>query len=73
MTESRPDLHKILDSLKPFQRATVEHAFRRLWTDEDRVDRFLVADEVGLGKTLVAKGSPRVRSTICGTRSDPSP
>ncbi|MFB2572707.1 helicase-related protein [Micrococcus sp. IITD107] len=56
MTESRPGLHKILDSLKPFQRATVEHAFRRLWTDEDRVDRFLVADEVGLGKTLVAKG-----------------
>lgn len=56
MTEQRPDLVRILDGLKPFQRATVDHGFRRLWLDEDRVDRFLVADEVGLGKTLVAKG-----------------
>lgn len=50
------DHEAILDGLKPFQRATVDHVFRRLWTDEDCVDRFLVADEVGLGKTLVAKG-----------------
>lgn len=50
------DLDSVLSRLKPFQRATVDHAFRRLWTDEDRVDRFLVADEVGLGKTLIAKG-----------------
>ncbi|MDI3331911.1 MAG: DEAD/DEAH box helicase [Micrococcus sp.] len=56
MTETRPDVEGILNGLKPFQRATVEHAYRRLWQDEDRVDRFLVADEVGLGKTLVAKG-----------------
>src|SRR5699024_8759004 len=46
----------LLAGLKPFQRATVDHAFRRLWTDEDPVHRFLVADEVGLGKTLIAKG-----------------
>src|SRR5699024_2483611 len=50
------DAEELLAGLKPFQRATVEHAFRRLWTDEDRVHRFLVADEVGLGKTLIAKG-----------------
>ena len=50
------DVDALLASLKPFQRATVEHAFRRLWTDEDPVHRFLVADEVGLGKTLIAKG-----------------
>jgi hypothetical protein len=46
----------VLDSLKDFQRDTVEHVFRRLWTDADATRRFLVADEVGLGKTMVAKG-----------------
>ncbi|WP_022919745.1 DEAD/DEAH box helicase [Ruania albidiflava] len=56
MSAQRPDLGRILGGLKPFQRATVDHAFGRLWLDEDAVDRFLVADEVGLGKTLVAKG-----------------
>ncbi|WP_053918251.1 helicase-related protein [Brachybacterium sp. SW0106-09] len=50
------DVDALLAGLKPFQRATVDHAFRRLWTDEDLVSRFLVADEVGLGKTLIAKG-----------------
>ncbi|HLR93649.1 MAG TPA: hypothetical protein VK053_03925 [Jiangellaceae bacterium] len=50
------DVEDLLSRLKPFQRATVDHAFRRLWTDDDAVDRFLVADEVGLGKTLIAKG-----------------
>jgi len=56
VTEQRPDVEAILGGLKPFQRATVEHAYARLWADEDRVDRFVVADEVGLGKTMVAKG-----------------
>lgn len=54
--DQRPDSSAILASLKPFQRKTVEHVFRRLWTDRDPVDRFLVADEVGLGKTMIAKG-----------------
>ncbi|MPY12098.1 helicase-related protein [Arthrobacter bussei] len=53
---ARPDVEAMLSGLKPFQRRTVDHAFGRLWLAEDRVDRFLVADEVGLGKTLVAKG-----------------
>lgn len=52
----RPDIDTILSGLKPFQRATVDHTFSRLWTDPDAVDRFLVADEVGLGKTMIAKG-----------------
>ncbi|WNM23527.1 helicase-related protein [Demequina capsici] len=52
----RPDTERILSSLKDFQRDTVEYATRRLWTDRDPVKRFLVADEVGLGKTMVAKG-----------------
>ena len=56
MTDERPDLEQILVGLKPFQLATVEHVFARLWGDSHSVDRFLVADEVGLGKTLVAKG-----------------
>ena len=52
----KPDSEHILASLKDFQRNTVEYAFNRLWGAEDQVKRFLVADEVGLGKTMVAKG-----------------
>lgn len=46
----------VLARLKDFQLRTVEFAYRRLFLDEDAVRRFLVADEVGLGKTLVARG-----------------
>jgi len=46
----------VLRDLKDFQRETVDYVFRRLYTDEDRTRFFLVADEVGLGKTLVARG-----------------
>ena len=45
-----------LDVLKDFQLRTVEYVFRRLWKDDPPALRFLVADEVGLGKTLVARG-----------------
>ncbi|WP_017942209.1 MULTISPECIES: helicase-related protein [unclassified Thioalkalivibrio] len=45
----------VLASLKPFQRRTVDYAFERLFA-ADGSGRFLVADEVGLGKTLVARG-----------------
>ena len=44
-----------LGRLKDFQRETVHYAFDQLFRDE-RARRFLVADEVGLGKTLVARG-----------------
>ena len=40
---------------KPFQRATVDAA-ARAYSDPDGSRRFLVADEVGLGKTVVARG-----------------
>jgi len=53
---SRPDPEAILATLKSFQRRTVDHAFHRLFEAEDSTQRFLVADEVGLGKTLVARG-----------------
>ena len=52
----RPSVESSLRPLKPFQRRTVEHAFHRLFTAQDGTGRFLVADEVGLGKTLVARG-----------------
>jgi hypothetical protein len=47
---------RVLAGLKGFQRKTVDHVFRRMYTDRDPSTRFLVADEVGLGKTLVARG-----------------
>jgi hypothetical protein len=51
----RPDVEQELGRLKDFQRSTVDYVFDRLY-GEDPVRRFLVADEVGLGKTLVARG-----------------
>lgn len=50
------DPEPVLATLKDFQRDTVNYVFRRLYEDADRTRRFLVADEVGLGKTLVARG-----------------
>lgn len=44
-----------LAGLKDFQRKTVEYVFKRLYGNEP-TSRFLIADEVGLGKTLVARG-----------------
>lgn len=45
-----------LGSLKAFQRRTVDYVFGRFYDPENPVFQFLVADEVGLGKTLVARG-----------------
>lgn len=57
MTEQgRPDVAQELAGLKDFQRKTVDLVHARLWDPKDPVRRFLVADEVGLGKTLVARG-----------------
>lgn len=42
--------------LKDFQRTTVEHVHSRFFDPTDPSFRFLVADEVGLGKTMVARG-----------------
>lgn len=49
------DAAPVLEGLKAFQRNTVEYVFERLYGAQ-AVSRFLVADEVGLGKTLVARG-----------------
>lgn len=56
MRTAPPDPAPVLAGLKDFQRRTVEYAFRRLYTDQDPTRRLLIADEVGLGKTLVARG-----------------
>jgi hypothetical protein len=53
---SPPDPELVLRGLKDFQRDTVEYVFKRLYLDSDTSRRFLIADEVGLGKTLVARG-----------------
>jgi len=44
-----------LAGLKDFQRQTVDYVFERMYGPQP-TSRFLVADEVGLGKTLVARG-----------------
>ncbi len=56
MNETVCNAERVLQRLKDFQRRTAEYVFRRFYLDSDSTNRFLVADEVGLGKTLVAKG-----------------
>jgi hypothetical protein len=53
MTGYEQDL--TLAGLKDFQRATVDHVAHRFYHD-DPTRRFLVADETGLGKSIVARG-----------------
>jgi len=54
--ENEPfDAGAALAQLKRFQRRTVDYVFDRLH-GADPVRQFLVADEVGLGKTMVARG-----------------
>ena len=55
-TPSRPNVEAVMRGLKDFQRDTVNYVYGRLFLAEDRQRRFLIADEVGLGKTLVARG-----------------
>lgn len=56
MSEQRPNVEYELRDLKDFQRRTVDRVHERLWSETDPSHRFLVADEVGLGKTMVARG-----------------
>ena len=51
----KPDIAKVFSRLKDFQRESAEYAFARLYGPQP-TRRFLVADEVGLGKTHVARG-----------------
>lgn len=56
VNETLPQKSAILIGLKDFQRTTVDYVFRRLYNKQGGAKRFLIADEVGLGKTLVARG-----------------
>ena len=49
------NVERVLGALKGFQRRSVEYVYERLYGG-DATRRFLLADEVGLGKTLVARG-----------------
>lgn len=55
MVEEKIIASRFLGQLKDFQLRTVNHVCDRLYGG-DGTGRFLVADEVGLGKTLVARG-----------------
>jgi hypothetical protein len=55
MHEVFEQIEKTLAGLKDFQRASVERVIENFFT-EGNSERILVADEVGLGKTIVAKG-----------------
>ena len=56
MTQQRINVEAVLAELKGFQRNTARWAFERMFADQNPAVRFLVADEVGLGKTHIAKG-----------------
>ena len=56
MPYSSSSAEKGLAGLKDFQRKTVDYVFERLYDRNNPTFRFLVADEVGLGKTHVARG-----------------
>ena len=56
MSDKHFEAAAALAPLKAFQRRTVDYVFDRLYGDQDPVRQFLVADEVGLGKTMVARG-----------------
>ncbi|KAA0115077.1 DEAD/DEAH box helicase [Mycolicibacterium sp. P9-22] len=51
-----PDVAQILAGLKGFQRDAVEHIIDRLYRSAGGSGRYLVADETGLGKSVVARG-----------------
>lgn len=59
----------VLQGLTDFQRRTVEHAMAQLH-DPASSGRFLVADETGLGKSMVARGA--IAKTIELLQDDPS-
>ena len=52
MTKQLNGAERVLARLKDFQRRSVDYVFRRFYLDQDTTNRFLVADEVGLGKTI---------------------
>ena len=56
MSGQHINVEAVLADLKDFQRRTARWTFERMFAEQDPAIRFLVADEVGLGKTHVARG-----------------
>src|ERR1043166_3810342 len=54
--------------LAPFQTATVEAAMQALSPRSEGLHRYLVADEVGLGKTVVARAVIAQLQALCPDR-----
>lgn len=52
--DAQAHIEKTIKGLKDFQLATVSHIIKQFYVGKK--NRILVADEVGLGKTIVAKG-----------------
>ncbi len=52
----KANVNAVLGGLKDFQRDTVEYVYKQMYAERNPAHRFLVADEVGLGKTYVARG-----------------
>lgn len=50
------DTEQILAGLKGFQRDAVDHVIERLYRAPNSIGRFLIADETGLGKSVIARG-----------------
>ena len=50
------DVEQILQGLRGFQRDAVDHVIDRLYRTPGGSGRFLVADETGLGKSIIARG-----------------
>jgi hypothetical protein len=55
-TVNSASVERILQGLKGFQRDAVKHVVERLYHSPDSSGRFLVADETGLGKSIIARG-----------------
>ena len=64
----RPDPNAVLESLKGFQRDTVEYAFERLYRAPDSSRRFLVADEVSRRARISGNGT-RTSASDSGERT----
>lgn len=74
MQELTIQLENSLRGLKDFQRATVDRVVDN-FSSEEHSQRILVADEVGLGKTIVAKGviAKLLLQKIKEQNTDPEP
>lgn len=54
LKKCQDNISSALEMLLDFQKANVDYCYKQLY--ENNIHKMLVADEVGLGKTLVAKG-----------------